>query len=162
MVDDRLNRDEAVREHFEGWNPAGDACIADLAFRPHQTLRQGGLGRQKGARNLGSGEATLGPEGQREAGVLIQGRVATGKDESQTVVGHGLLFCKASLRNSGDEVFGGRRQRLSEATATAGVNSLPPRDGRQPGRRIPRDTGSRPYFQRFQESILECLFGCFK
>jgi len=88
--------------------------------------------------------------------------VAAGKEESQTVIGHGLLFCKGRLRNCGDDVFYSWRQQLCKARTAAGIDSLPPRDRRQPRSGIPGDTGLGPDLQRLQERILENLFGGFK
>jgi hypothetical protein len=69
----------------------GDGLIGQRAFGACDTLRDGRLGRQKGARDLVGGEPAQQAQGERNASLLREHGVAGHEHQSQEVVPHHVV-----------------------------------------------------------------------
>ena len=113
-------------------DPGGD----DLLLRSGQALGQGGFGQEEGPGDLGRGQAGHRSEGQRGLDVTVEGRMAAGEDQPETVV----RLPGRRLGQGGDQ-----RELLSVAgVAAQSVDGLAPGCRQQPGPRAVRDTFGRP------------------
>ena len=74
-----------------------DSRVADLALRPHEPLRHGGLGNQERSRDLGGGEPGQGAQRERDLGLPRQRRVTAGEDQPQPIVDDSALACSSAL-----------------------------------------------------------------
>ncbi len=130
----------------------GNGAITDPRLRPDDALGDGRRGRQIGPRDLLGGQSAHFPEGQGDAGVRSQRRVAAGEDQPQFVVldgfGHGRLRRRFGQRH---EVGQGPRQARLPAPAIDGLEAA---RGHQPGIGIGRHAMDRPLLGRGGERLV--------
>jgi len=165
-VEDSKHPVEPLGQQGERRHTIGDAGVADLALRPHQSLRHGRRRHKKSGRDLGGGEAAQGAQGQRHARLQPQRGVATSEEEPQPLVGElrvlvpVLILQRASAHpfegGEGLELFllAGKRGVAAEA-----VDGLAPGDTGEPGRRIARDACDGPLPQGGDAGVLQRVLG---
>ena len=128
--------EEVVRRH-----PVGDAGVADLPLRAHDPLGERRFGDEEGPGDLGRREAAERAQGQGDAGVERERRVAAGEDEPQPIVGKAALASQAHgrLRSRGHEATLDLDQLLGVAPGAAQPVERPvARRRRDPGPRVGR------------------------
>src|SRR5262249_6884173 len=146
-----------------GRNLIPDARFLYLSLGPHQPLRKRSLGQQERLCDFRSAQTAQRPKRQRNLCPLIQCRVTTSEDQSQSVVGkmHDLLFYVQI-------VWGGDRWclvskrilfLLGSRCSPAAIDELPVCYGGDPGGGVARNSRLRPRSQRGSERLLHSLLG---
>ncbi len=78
-------------------DPIRDLRVADLPFRPDESLGHRRLRDEEGARDLRGGEPSEQPQRQSDLRAGGERGVAAGEDEPQSVVAHGALLGELTL-----------------------------------------------------------------
>ena len=81
QVEHREHAVDTLRQELAWRHTVGDRGVADLALRPGEALRQGGLRNEERPRDLAGRQSGDRPQGQRDPGVHRERRVATGEEE---------------------------------------------------------------------------------
>ena len=89
QVEDLEDAVEPLRQELEVRDPVRDAGVADLPLRPDEALGERRLRDEEGPGDLGRRQAAERPQGQRDAAVQRQRRMAAGEDQPEPVVGDG-------------------------------------------------------------------------
>ena len=142
---------------MRGRHAIGDAGVADLALRPHEPLRHGGLGHEERPRDLGCRQAHERAQRERDLRLERERRVAAGEDEAQPVVADAALVALA-------RGIGGQHRHLLELVGSRCRPAHPvdcpvARRGREPSTGFARDAVALPPFQRQREGVLRALLG---
>ena len=159
LVEDQVqhgqHRRQPVGELRLAGHPVGDAGVADLLLGPHDALRDGRLGRDVGAGDLGHLQPAEQAEGERGLGERRERRVAAGEDQSQLVVAHRsrlLLRLVGVVQQQGLRVPG-----LAGGLAADPVDRAVAGGGDDPGARVGRE--HVPALHRHRERVLHGLLG---
>ena len=163
QVQRRQHRGQPLGQLLGRGHLVGDVGVADLRLGPDQPLRHRRLGGEEGAGDLGRGEAAERAQGQRDARLRPQRRVAAGEDQPQAVVGH-LRVLLALL-----DLLGGRARapRGPPAPPSSPGGPLAPQpvdrlvagDAGDPGARVVGDAVVGPALERDHERLLHRLLG---
>ena len=146
-----------VRRHAEG-----DRRVADLPLRAHEPLRHRRLGDEEGARDLVGLEAAERPQGQREASLERERRVAAREDQAQPLVGNRRLVVHVlvpALRLRQLESRQQLRLALQVALAADAIDRAVAGGGDDPRAGIARDAVARPALDRGGEGVLHRVLG---
>ena len=134
--------------------------IADLALRPHETLRHRRLGHEEGARNRIRLQAAQRPQRQRDLRVERQRRMAAGEDQPEPIVRDlaGLQLVRI------DHAVAWRRRQRLQLGRVAGASSQPvdclvAGGLDDPGARMFGHAGLRPLGDRGGKCLLRDVFG---
>src|SRR5207302_2087884 len=133
-----------------------DPRVTDLALGAHQALRHGRLGNEERTCDLRCGQSAQESERQRDLGLHGERRMAAGEHQSQTVVAHGTLLGRFTVR------LKQRRLRLPifpGRLATEAVDGPVARRGDDPSRRARRQPIRGPPLRRRREGVLNRILG---
>ena len=136
----------------------GNARVADLVLRPHDSLRQRRRRRQERACDLLRRQPADLAQRQRHLRVRRQRRMAAGEDQPQAVVLDALRIGKRGGVVHGD--VGGRArfvERREALLAPEAVDRLESPCRHQPRPRVRRHAFARPLFERGPERVVQRL-----
>jgi hypothetical protein len=155
-VDDREHGREPIGQQVVGRHPEGDPGRLDLPLRPHEPLRHGRLGDEKGARDLLGRQSAEGPQREGDLGVECEGRVAAGEHELEPLVwqGHLIRLVLDGLGNVQEAGLRGQRSVAANAVDCAVSGRR-----HEPEPRVGRDAVARPAFRRDREGFLRGFLG---
>ena len=152
QVEHREDFVDPLRQVGISWQLVGNPGVDDLALGAYDPLGDSRLACDKGAGNLGSGQA--GHRAQRQCQLRLpgEGRVATGEDQAQPVV----ALCRVHIH---DLPLQQRQFGAVAGIAPHLVDRLTPRRGEEPGSRLFRNPGFWPVFDRLHEGVLDQFLG---
>jgi hypothetical protein len=145
--------------HFEG-----DLLLGQRLLGPHDALGDGRLGHEEGARDLLRGQAAEEPEGERDASLGGEHRMAGDEHQAQEVVAHVLVDRGLQVRHGQflpDLHLAAHLLQLAVAAPVAAqdVDGAALRGGHQPGARVLRDARRRPLLDGGDQRVLRQLLG---
>ena len=160
-VDDLEHGGEPRRQLLAARHLERHLRLGERALGPHDPLRDGALGDEEGACDLGRGQAAEQAQRQRDPGLGGEHRVTAGEDEPQQVVGDVVDLERALVAGECDlelahELLllalerGGPPQRVDRAVLGG---------GHEPGARVVRDARLRPRLQRGDQRVLREVLG---
>ena len=149
-VDDLEHRGQPRRPFGAARHLEGQSGLCDRLLRADDTLRDRGLARQEGAGDLVRRQAADHLEGERRAGVGRQHGVAGREDEAQQLVAEIIVHGRFDRLGRAVARLVQRPRdllvlALAHLVAPEGVDGAAFGDGHQPGARIGRDAGLRPF-----------------
>ncbi len=147
---------EAFLQQLARGHAIGDAGVADLPLRTDQPLLHRGFGQQERAGDLSRRQATDRPQGEGHAGLHREGRVATGEDQTESLVRD--LLHVISQRRERAELLGLRRLAEPDLIAAQPVDRSVASGGDDPRSRVVGDAPLRPGADRLLERFLDRLF----
>ena len=156
-VEHRQHRLEPIRQLEPFGHAVGDLGVADLALRPHETLRHRGLGHEEGAGDLVGLQSTEQPQRERNLRARRERGVAAGEDQAETVVAHGAHLLDG-LRFGVEQGGLGMTVVAGGLTAQAVDHSVAGGRGDPPAG-IGRDAGLSPLLGGDHERLLDRVFG---
>jgi hypothetical protein len=133
------------------WNPG----VADLALRADEPLREGRLGNEERAGDLGRLETADETQRQRDLGLRRERGVAAGEDQLEPLVGDGGLLVVGELLGACEQLRLARERLLAPDPVDRRVAGR--RD--DPGARIARRSLARPALGRADEGVLYRVLG---
>ena len=164
LVEDQVQDGEHTRQAFGQElgrrHAVGDRGLADLVLGADEALRHRGLGDQEGSGDLARGESAQGLQGERDARLHRQGRVAAGEDQPEPVVGDathvGLVSSERLERLQGAEL----RRLLAKGSLTPQpVDRSIARGRRDPRAGVVGDPAFGPHPHRLRERVLHRVLG---
>ncbi len=163
QVEDREHAVEPLGQELVGRHPVRDPGVAYLLLGPDQSLGERGLGNQEGTRDLGRGEAAERSQGERDAGVHRESRMAAGEHQAKPIVAEAAVAPEAHvvlLSSAVDEgaLDLGELQGLATCPADP-VEGAVSRRGGDPCPWVARNAIPRPGLERGHERVGERLLG---
>ncbi len=140
--------------------PVGDRRLGDLLLGPRDPRLHRGFLDQERLGDLGRGEPADHAQGQGDAGVARQRRVAADEDQPQAVVGQ-VLEGRSRARVVRRVVIDGQRRQLARCgrRLALGLQHLAHGDCRQPGAGTVGDSVASPPHQGLREGVLNAVLG---
>jgi hypothetical protein len=162
-VDHLEHRGQARGELVAAGDLERHAGLAQRALGAHDALRDGPLGDEERARDLRRRQPADEPQGQGDARLPGQDRVASHEDQPQDVVLHlvdlrrevGLVELLEDLQLAAEQLL----LALERDAAAQRVDAAALGGGHEPGGRVVRDARLRPLLQRGDERVLGQVLG---
>ena len=161
LVEDEVehgeHRAKALGQHVIRRHAEGDAGVAHLSLRAHESLRHRGLGDEERPRDLRRRQACDLAQRQRHPCLGSECRVAAGEDECEPVVGdraHVVLLGRKRLQAREQLGLAGERLLTAEP-----VDRPVPGCGDDPGAGVRRRPVAGPALERGRERVLHRVLG---
>src|SRR5207237_10463126 len=143
---------QAVGKLLAAGHAKRDRRVDDLALRPAEALRDGGLGNEEGPRDLRRREASHRAKGQGDLCLARERGMAAGEDELETLVRQRARGPHRGFLQLGD-LF------LVSLLAPQPVDALAARRGHEPGAGVVRNAFAGPMLECRNKRVLDALLG---
>ena len=160
------DRPEPVGKFSGAGDPDGDTSGRDLALRPGQAGRHGGLGDQHRPGDVRRRQPAYQPQRQPQLRFGRERRVTAHEDQAQPFVWYDVLhlvghpFVHLHLVRCGVRRLDQQRQLRAQRRLPAhDVDGSPFGRGGEPGGRVLGDPGAAPAHQRCRVRLLDALLG---